>query len=382
MKRLFSLIAFVLIIASIYATTIVQISDIHYLSPSLFDYDRLRNLTLTGDGKATHIMDKVMDEFVSEMLELSPGAVVVTGDLTYNGEKKSHEELKDKLSILEKNGIKVFVLMGNHDTGNATPYALYKDGVVETEGITAMEAEELWMDFGYGEAVSKDPVSNSYMAEVSDNLWIMCIDSNNGSGGSVRSKTLTWIENALRVANIKEKKVITATHQNLFVHNPRYTFGYQINNSNKVVDILKKWGVKLNLSGHLHIQHITKESGITEIAQESFSDWPLQYGVIEIDDNGRYSYFTKEIGNKDLVDEAQFVFDSSTQYKFTNNIESENKDKMTEVATVLNREYFRGKVDDYNKDALALWDESYRMTSYLNLIANDTRDYRSVEGSL
>ena len=382
MKRLFSLIAFVLIVASIYATTIVQISDIHYLSPSLFDYDRLRNLTLTGDGKATHIMDKVMDEFVSEMLELSPGAVVVTGDLTYNGEKKSHEELKDKLSILEKNGIKVFVLMGNHDTGNATPYALYKDGVVETEGITAMEAEELWMDFGYGEAVSKDPVSNSYMAEVSDNLWIMCIDSNNGSGGSVRSKTLTWIENALRVANIKEKKVITATHQNLFVHNPRYTFGYQINNSNKVVDILKKWGVKLNLSGHLHIQHITKESGITEIAQESFSDWPLQYGVIEIDDNGRYSYFTKEIGNKDLVDEAQFVFDSSTQYKFTNNIESENKDKMTEVATVLNREYFRGKVDDYNKDALALWDESYRMTSYLNLIANDTRDYRSVEGSL
>ena len=382
MKRLFSLIAFVLIVASIYATTIVQISDIHYLSPSLYDYDRLRNLTLIGDGKATHIMDKVMDEFVSEMLELSPGAVVVTGDLTYNGEKKSHEELKDKLSILEKNGIKVFVLMGNHDTGNATPYALYKDGVVETEGITAMEAEGLWMDFGYGEAVSKDPVSNSYMAEVSDNLWIMCIDSNNGSGGSVRSKTLTWIENALRVANIKEKKVITATHQNLFVHNPRYTFGYQINNSNKVVDILKKWGVKLNLSGHLHIQHITKESGITEIAQESFSDWPLQYGVIEIDDNGRYSYFTKEIGNKDLVDEAQFVFDSSTQYKFTNNIESENKDKMTEVATVLNREYFRGKVDDYNKDALALWDESYRMTSYLNLIANDTRDYRSVEGSL
>ena len=382
MKRLFSFIAFILIVASIYATTIVQISDIHYLSPSLFDYDRLRNLTLTGDGKATHIMDKVMDEFVSEMLELSPDAVVVTGDLTYNGEKKSHEELKDKLSILEKNGIKVFVLMGNHDTGNATPYALYKDGVVETEGITAMEAEELWMDFGYGEAVSKDPVSNSYMAKVSDNLWIMCIDSNNGSGGSVRSKTLTWMENALRVANIKEKKVITATHQNLFVHNPRYTFGYQINNSNKVVDILKKWGVKLNLSGHLHIQHITKESGITEIAQESFSDWPLQYGVIEIDDNGRYSYFTKEIGNKDLVDEAQFVFDSSTQYKFTNNIESENKDKMTEVATVLNREYFRGKVDDYNKDALALWDESYRMTSYLNLIANDTRDYRSVEGSL
>ena len=382
MKRLLFLFSSIIIAASIYATTIVQISDIHYLSPSLYDYNRLRNLTLTGDGKATHIMDKVMDEFISEMLELSPNAVVVTGDLTYNGEKKSHEELKEKLSALEKNGIKVFVLIGNHDTGNTTPYALYKDKVVETEGISPIEAEELWMDYGYGEAVSKDPVSNSYMAEVSDNVWIMCIDSNNGSGGSVRSKTLNWMENALRIASIKEKRVITATHQNLFIHNPRYTFGYQINNSKKVVDILTKWGVKLNLSGHLHIQHITKESGITEIAMESFSDWPLQYGVIEIDNNGRYSFYTKEIGDKELIDEAQFVFDSSTQNKFTSNIESENIDVITEAAKVLNREYFRGKVDGYDGEALDLLDESYRITSYLKLIASDTTDYRSIEGSL
>ena len=71
MKRILSLFSSIIIAASIYATTIVQISDIHYLSPTLYDYDRLRNLTLTGDGKATHIMDKVMDEFISEMLELS-----------------------------------------------------------------------------------------------------------------------------------------------------------------------------------------------------------------------------------------------------------------------------------------------------------------------
>lgn len=381
MKRLLTLFVLLLIVASLYATTIVHISDIHYLSPSLFDYERLRNLTLEGDGKATHIMDEVMDEFTIEMLSLSPDAVVVTGDLTYNGEKKSHEELKEKFSILEDNGIKVFVLMGNHDTGK-TPYALYRDKVVEIEGISPMEAEELWMDYGYGEGVSKDPASNSYMAEVSDNIWIMCLDSNNGSGGSVRSKTLTWMENAMRVASIKEKKVILATHQNLFIHNPRYTFGYQINNSNKVVDILKKWGVKLNLSGHLHIQHITKEDGITEIAAESFSDWPLQYGVIEIADNGAYIYYTKELVNQVLIDEAQFVFDSSTASKFMKSIESEEIERMTKVAQELNREYFRGIVDDYDEEALKLWNGSYKMTTYLNSIANDKSDYRRTEGVL
>ena len=381
MKRLFSFFFLLSVIVSIYATTIVHVSDLHYLSSSLFDYDRLRNLSFEGDGKATHIMDKVMDEFISEMLELSPDAVVVTGDLTYNGEKKSHEELKEKFSVLKDNGIKVLVLMGNHDT-LSSPYALYSDKVIATEGISPIDAEELWMDYGYGIAISQDPVSNSYMAKITDDIWIMCIDSNNGSSGSVRSKTLTWMENALKMATIKEKKVILATHQNLFVHNPRYTFGYQINNSNKVVDILKKYGVKLNLSGHLHIQHITKESGITEIAAESFSDWPLQYGIIEIDDKGAYTYRTKEIDDEELKNEALLAFDSSTAYKFTRDIESEDIDEMAFIAQKLNREYFRGKVDDYDNSALSLWDESLKMTSYLKTIANDTSDYRESEGNI
>lgn len=271
--------------------------------------------------------------------------------------------------------------MGNHDTGK-NPYALYKDKVVETDGISPMEAEELWMDYGYGEAISKDPVSNSYMAEVSDGIYIMCLDSNNGSGGSVRSRTLSWMEGALKVAELKGKKVISATHQNLFIHNMRFTFGYQINNSKNVVDILTKWGVKLNLSGHLHNQHITKENGITEIAAESFSDWPLQYGIIEIDDRGSYTYCTKEIGNKTLIEEAQFVFDSSTAYKVVGNLENQEKERMTRVAQQLNREYFRGKVDEYDNEALMMWSEGYQKASYLNGIANDTNDYRVTEGSI
>ena len=381
MKRLLSYLVLLLISFSVYATTIVHISDPHYLSPSLFDYERLRNLSFQGDGKATHIMDKVMDEFVKEMLDFSPDAVVITGDLTYNGEKKSHEELKEKLSVLENNGIKVFVLSGNHDTGK-TPYALYKDEVVETDGISPMEGEELWMDYGYGEAVSKDPASNSYLAAITDDIWILALDSNNGSGGNVRTKTLTWMENALKMATIKEKKVISATHQNLFIHNPRYTFGYQINNSSKVTGILSKYGVRLNLSGHLHIQHITESNGITEIAAESFSDWPLQYGIIEIGKDGTYSYHTKELGNKELVKEAQLTFDSSTAFKFTGSLDNENTERMREVAMQLNREYFRGKVDDFDKEALSMWGEEQRMTKYLNEIASDNKDHRTKEGRI
>ena len=363
--------------------TIVHISDIHYLAPSLYDYERLRNLSMEGDGKATHITEQAMERFVEEMLLLSPDAVVVTGDLTYNGEVKSHRELKELFSPLEEKGTKVFVLMGNHDTGRK-PYALLSDSVIETEGISPMDAEELWMEFGYGEAVSKDNYSNSYLASISDDIWLLALDSNNGSGGSVRKKTLEWMENALKLAEAKGKKVISATHQNIFVHNPRYTFGYLINNSSQVISLYKKYGVSLSLSGHLHIQHIKEEDSIVEIAAEAFSDWPLQYGIIRIDDDYSYTYSTKELDDESLKDEALLTFDSSTENKFSPSLADENYERMVETAKTLNREYFRGYVEIIDEEALEMWRklDDKKVSRYLTEIASDTKDHRTYSGIL
>lgn len=387
MKKKFPLLSLILLLLFLFPScsekdiTLVHISDPHYLSSSLFDYERLRDLMLRSDGKSTHIMDRVMDEFVSEMIKLKPEAVVITGDLTYNGEKDSHLELREKLRPLMEKGIKVYTTVGNHDT-LTTPYALLKDRVVETDGTSPLEGEEIWLDYGYGKAEYQDQASSSYLTNIKDDLWLLVLDTNNGSGGSVRKATLLWMDEVLKEVKEKGGRIISATHQNLFIHNPRYTFGYQINNSENVVDIYRENGVKLNLSGHLHIQHITKENGITEIAAESFADWPLQYGVLKIGKDGAYSYSTKELREKGLVEEAKTVFDSSTAYKFMKNISSPDLDKMTEVAEKLNREYFRGKVDECDKEALELWNDEYRLSNYLMTIAGDTTDYRVTEGEI
>ena len=381
MKRFISFLLLLSLLFSIHAVTVVHISDPHYLSSSLFDYERLRNLMMKSDGKATHIMDKVMDEFVEEMKELKPDAVVITGDLTYNGEKQSHLELRSYLVPLQEEGIKVYVTVGNHDT-LTSPYALLKEGAVETEGTSPMEGEEIWSDFGYGKAEYQDGASSSYLTRIKDDIWLLVLDSNNGSSGSVRQKTLTWMEGAIKAVKAKGGKIICATHQNLFVHNPRYTFGYQINNSSSVLTILNKYGIKLNLSGHLHIQHIKEEKGVKEIAAESFADWPLQYGILEIQDDGSYSYCTKEIQNKDLIEEAQLIFDASTSYVFSKSLQGEDMDLMMEVCQKLNREYFRGMVDGYDEDALELFPKGNRMTNYLELIISDTSDHRKTKGTI
>ena len=107
MKRFLSLAFFsCLLIFSLFSSvTIVHISDLHYISPSLYDYERLKNLSYKGDGKATHIEGQILDAFIDEMLLLSPDAVVISGDLTYNGETESHKDLRAKLETLKNNGL-------------------------------------------------------------------------------------------------------------------------------------------------------------------------------------------------------------------------------------------------------------------------------------
>ena len=41
--------------------------------------------------------------------------LILSGDLTFNGEKKSHEELAEKFKKVEKSGAPVMVIPGNHD---------------------------------------------------------------------------------------------------------------------------------------------------------------------------------------------------------------------------------------------------------------------------
>ncbi len=66
-----------------------------------------------GDGKVTNYIWEITDAFVEEVLNERPDAVILSGDLSYNGEKASHIELAEKLSKIEDAGIPVLVIPGN-----------------------------------------------------------------------------------------------------------------------------------------------------------------------------------------------------------------------------------------------------------------------------
>ena len=94
-------------------------TDIHYFSDSLTDGGpRFQEMVEYGDGKVVTYIDQITDAFLDEVVKLRPDALVLSGDLTLNGEKASHKDLAEKLHRVENNGIPVLVIPGNHDINN------------------------------------------------------------------------------------------------------------------------------------------------------------------------------------------------------------------------------------------------------------------------
>jgi len=341
--------------------TIVHVSDMHYFSPSLIeDEDFMWKVTMESDGKDTVQSALIAQAFVDDMLKLKPDAVVITGDLTLNGEVKSHEELRELLEMLKDIGIEVYVMTGNHDV-NMTAYRYTGDGVEEIPSFGSQQFEDHWWDFGYGDALSQDRWSNSYIAELNEKTWLLSVDSNTGSKGTIRKSTLDWIEENLEKAQKKGIRVVSATHQNLFVHNENFVWGYQLNNAAALIELYEKYGVEVNLSGHLHVQTVVESNGITDIAVSALVDTPLQYGVLTISGD-KLSYRTREISDEALKAKAKEVFDECTRNKTKGELSDVSNpiaiQKMMDVAVQLNREYFLGKFSKVNKAALALWKQN------------------------
>lgn len=341
--------------------TIVHVSDMHYFSPSLIENeDFMWKVAMESDGKDTVQSALIAQAFGDDMIKLKPDVVVITGDLTLNGEEASHEELRDLLGKLKDIGIEVYVMTGNHDV-NMTAYRYTNDGVEEVPSFGSQRFEDHWWDFGYGDALSQDRWSNSYIAKLNEKTWLLAVDSNTGSKGTIRKSTLDWIDENLAKAKQEGIRVISATHQNLFVHNENFVWGYQLNNAAALIELYEKYGVEVNLSGHLHVQTIVESNGIADIAVSALVDTPLQYGVLTVSGD-RFSYRTREISNEALRSKAKEVFDECTRNKVKNELldvsAPDAAKKMMDVAVQLNREYFLGRFSKVDEEALALWKES------------------------
>ena len=70
-------------------------SDIHYQSPKMTDFvgEAFCQFVRWDDGKVIPYLDTITDAFLKETAEKQPDALILSGDLTQNGELVNHESL-------------------------------------------------------------------------------------------------------------------------------------------------------------------------------------------------------------------------------------------------------------------------------------------------
>ena len=278
-------------------TRIAVVSDIHVMAPSLLDNPENTKWVEYYKGQRKMLQESadLFNHFVDQMKTSKPDILLITGDLTKDGEIASHNYVRDALAELTGSpyNIKVYVIPGNHDFGIST---VYKYEATNQE--TPLSAEEKMADattfktfyenYGYAGSTIDPNGSISYVAEPVSGLVILGIDSHNASVGEA---TLNWLCSQASAATDAGKQVIAMMHHPLFPHITganlfidTYTVANYETVRNKLIDA----GVKYIFTGHFHTSDIAydwnddKTDGIYDINTGSLISYPCDYRMLDL----------------------------------------------------------------------------------------------------
>ena len=286
-------------------TRVMVVSDLHYLAKELYEGSELFVRSLRGgDGKLAQYGDELLAALEKTALKERPDALLVSGDLTFNGEKASHQALAACFSRLRQAGVPVWVIPGNHDINTGAATGFTNTGWYGVEGVTEADFADIYGDFMLEGA---EGANFSYAVPVSDSLWAAMTDVSFYHGqaqvfGLFSAGHREWLQTVLKQARDAGAEVITVTHHSLIAHTEFMRDSYQMIGSETMLELARRYGVRLNLSGHLHIQHAAREEGVTDAALGAFCLWPHRYAMVTLEEDGSLRYEALSLDAGDLPD--------------------------------------------------------------------------------
>ncbi len=287
-------------------------SDPHLLSSALVSNPGQSYFDdLAANNKMIDLGPQVMQALVDTLLAIHPTAVLVPGDLTKEGESRSHADMNGFLGQLREAGIKVFIIPGNHDVNNSNAVGYYGDYVRPENTLNSLRFAVRYADMGYNQALERDANSLSYLAEPIDGVWLIAVDDSRCKerdsdrsidANGIPDVTLQWILAKADQGQALGKQVIMMMHHQLVEH-----FDDQDNlvGDATVVDAPNlqqqfiEHGIKMVLTGHMHFGNITTQfndartDSLVEITTGSTLTYPCQFRTIDVaPDRGTFSVNT------------------------------------------------------------------------------------------
>ena len=199
----------------------------------------------TPDPLWNPYLNELIDTLLDQAARAEPQALLLCGDLTNNGRLEEHQAVAACLKRAQEKGLQIFVTMGNHDM----------DHVVPPQTLT-----EIYAPFGWEQAISRDEGSMSYLAPLTDEVWLLSLDSNQygdrgkGAGGVITEETLSWVVDCLDRAQKAGAMVVPFGHHNLIAEGmtEQSRINYNIEGGEGLQELFLDRGVPLYFSGHRH----------------------------------------------------------------------------------------------------------------------------------
>lgn len=273
---------------------IAVLSDTHYLSPDMIKDTEDFQKHLNSDRKMFAESSAFLTAMLDTIAQDDPDVLLISGDLTKDGEKQNHEELAEILEQFEQDtGILVYVVPGNHDINNSNGVNFNtEDGVaVAAERTTQQDFREIYADLIYNDETviatftpsdGKQGGGLSYVARPKDGFTIIAIDSarysadNTDSGedehetsGAISEELESWIVEQIEAATLRGDTVIGLQHHGVVPHfemEAELMPDFLVNDYERLAQVYADAGMAYIFTGHMHandIASVTTESGNT-----------------------------------------------------------------------------------------------------------------------
>lgn len=244
--------------------TVTVLTDTHYYSKEngtsgkAYDFANLKSQKLLADS--ADVLQSAFDQIVSD---IESDIVLISGDVTNNGELNSHSEFIEMLRNLKAKGKRVYVITATHD---------YRDGGV-TDGYdgdstfavkTAKRADlfEMYREFGPDEAISVHMPSMSYIVQLADGYRLFALndDSNLNGKSGFSDECFEWITEHANKAKEENQTIIAMTHHPLIAPCPIYEIigrGDMLGDYQIRIKQLADLGIQFIFTGHTHIHNVS-----------------------------------------------------------------------------------------------------------------------------
>ena len=289
------------------------LSDVHLMAPELIKHEgKAFDHYISEDRKLLQQSPELLDSAMRVVMNYRPQVVLVTGDLSKDGERVSHELLASRyLKPLEQQGARVFVIPGNHDVNN--PHAKVYDGDKEyrTTTVSANDFADIYKDYGYGEALSRDDASLSYCVQLDAKTRLIAVDAckyeENDydkdlcvTGGRIKPATMQWIRQQADAAHEQGMEVLMMMHHGIVSHfnwQDKMMKDYLVDDWKKQAKEIAAMGIKVCFTGHFHSQDASEKYGLTDIETGSTVSYPHPFRLVSVDtDKGTLDVRTERIG--------------------------------------------------------------------------------------